>query len=245
MSASFPHLSKAPIAEAIIDFRVRLAADFDVARIKELHLQFQDRYPGIEDQKLVEHRFEPALAKGFSPRTVDHGTVGYLFRSADEASIAQFRRDGFTFNRLQPYTSWEQVFPEAIRLWRIYVETFQPLEIHRIAIRYINRLLLPELQDYLTVPPVVPNQMPAVISGFVSRVVINDPDSNITTAVVQALEGPAQDRYLPVILDIDVFDQNVSHLRADELLARFEKLREMKNRAFFGSITGKTVGMLK
>jgi len=76
-------------------------------------------------------------------------------------------------------------------------------------------------------------------------VVINDPESDITAAVVQALEPPSEDRYIPVILDIEVFQENVSNLSPDDVLTRFEKLREMKNRAFFGSITDKTLEMVK
>lgn len=249
MSETFPHLANAPIVEAVVDFRVRLPADFDVARFKELHPQFQADYPKVEDRKLVEHKIEQSPGKEPGHSTTDHGIVGYFFRSADEANILQFRRDGFSFNRLKPYTSWEQVFPEATRFWKIYVETCHPIEVSRIAVRFINRLMLPGLQvefcDYLTAPPALPKQMPPFVSGFVSRVVINDPDSNIVAAVVQALEPPSENRYLPVILDIDVCQQDVSNLTSDELLARFEKLREMKNRAFFGSLTNKTLEMLK
>ncbi len=249
MSDHFPHLAKAPIVEAIVDFRVRLPAGFEIACFKELHPQFQSDYPNVEDRKLVEHKFEQSPGKEPSHSTKDHGVIGYFFRSADKANLVQFRRDGFTFNRLKPYTSWEQVFPEAMRLWKTYVETCRPVEVSRIAVRYINRLMLPGLEvefgDFLTAPPALPKQMPPFVSGFVSRVVIHDPASNTTAAVVQALEPPTENRYLPVILDIDVFQEDVSNLVADELLARFATLREMKNRAFFGSITDKTLEMLK
>lgn len=263
VSPSFPHLNNAPIVEAMIDFRVRLPAEFDIARFKALHPQLQAEYPKVEDQKLVEHKFEHAPGKQPSHSVKDHGIHGSLFRSADDANIVQFRRNGFTFNRLKPYTSWEQVFPEATRLWKLYVETCRPIEISRIAVRYINRLMLPgpqlEFSEYLAAPPASPGSAtsslaklhpemttgPQFVSGFVSRVVINDPDTHITAAVVQALEPPSEDRYIPVILDIDVFQQNVSNLDADAVLTRFEKLRDMKNRVFFGCITTKTFEMLK
>ena len=259
----FPHLSKAPIVEAMIDFRVRLPEDFDIACFKALHPQFQAEYPKVEDKKLVEHLLEQMPGKDVTHSVKDHGIHGYFFRSADDANIVQFRRDGFTFNRLKPYTSWEQVFPEATRFWKLYVETCRPIDISRIAVRYINRLMLPgpqlEFTEYLAAPPALPGgetsslakfdaplaATPQLVSGFVSRVVINDADSHITAAVVQALEPPSEDRYIPVILDIDVFQQNVSNLSPDAVLTRFEKLRDMKNRAFFGSITNKTLEMLQ
>jgi len=259
----FPRLTKAPIVEAIIDLRVRLPSEFDIARFKTLHSQFQTDYPKVEDQKVVEHKFEHAPGKQTSHSVQDHGIQGYLFRSADDANVVQFRRNGFTFNRLKPYTSWEQVFPEATRFWKLYVETCRPIEISRIAVRYINRLMLPgphlDYSDYLSAPPALPGSAtssltrlhpemstgPRFVSGFVSRVVINDPDAHITAAVVQALEPPSEDRYIPVILDIDVFQQNVSNLDAVAVLNRFGKLRDIKNRVFFGSITDKTFEMLK
>ena len=258
-----PHLSRAPIVEALIDFRVRLPADFEVTRFKDVHAQFEAAYPKIEERKFNEHKFEHAPDKEPSHTIADRGIHGYLFHSADGTQIVQFRRDGFTFNRLKPYTSWEQVFAEATWFWKLYVQTCQPIDISRIAVRYINRLMLPgpdlEFSDYLAAPPPTPGgptssladirpeaaAATSFIGGFVSRVTINDLDAGITAAVVQALEPPADDRYIPVLLDIDVFQKDMLELSPDAVLIRFDKLREAKNCAFFGSITNKTLEMLK
>lgn len=175
----------------------------------------------------------------------DQGVVGYRFRSADHRTIAQFRRNGFTFNRLKPYASWDQVFPEACRLWKIYTNTAPPEEISRIAVRFINRLLLPlanlEFSDYLAAPPALPRDVPQSISSFLSRVVIHEPRANLTANVVQALEPPLNDQYISLILDIDVYQRNVSHLTPETVLGSFASLREMKNRIFFGSLTDKAL----
>ncbi len=66
-----------------------------------------------------------------------------MYVSEDEVKLVQFRLDGFTFNRSKPYTSWEQVFPEAFGLWKEYVSLAAPEFVNRIAVRYINRLDLP------------------------------------------------------------------------------------------------------
>ena len=63
-----------------------------------------------------------------------------MLKSHDGLSIAQFRIDGFTYNRLRPYPSWEDILPEAIRLWRIYVATVVPEGIARAAVRYVTAL---------------------------------------------------------------------------------------------------------
>jgi len=57
-------MSSPPNASAIRDnhFCGSVPAEFDIARFKALHPQFQTEYPKVEDQKLVEHKFEHAVA---------------------------------------------------------------------------------------------------------------------------------------------------------------------------------------
>jgi uncharacterized protein (TIGR04255 family) len=245
--SKFPHLQNAPIVEAIIDFRVRLSAGFEIKRFKELQAQFQAEYPYTEEQKAVKHEFQHAPGKLPSHCVKDLGTLGYMFRSTDNKNIVQFRRDGFTFNRLTPYTSWDQVFPEASRFWSLYVQSAEPEEIKRIAVRYINRLPLPAHQfafpDFLTAPPPLPQDVPRCISSFISRVIIQDPETKTCANVTQALEPPLDERYIPVILDIDVFQQNLADSTAATVLPKFAELRAMKNRIFFGSLTKKAIDL--
>jgi uncharacterized protein (TIGR04255 family) len=100
--------------------------------------------------------------------------------------------DGFTFNRLKPYTGWAQVLPQALELWRIYVEEFGPLSVTRIAVRYINRLTLPapvvNMSRYLTAPPTVPAGAPQSLRGFLQRIVLEDTAAGLTARVTQASE---------------------------------------------------------
>ncbi len=42
----------------------------------------------------------------------DEGIQGYFYKSDDGKNIARFRKDGFTFSRLKPYTDWESVLVE-------------------------------------------------------------------------------------------------------------------------------------
>jgi len=243
----FPHLNNAPITEAIIDFRVRLPANFDLSRLKQAHTQIQDRYPQLDEQRIIEEELQhtPGQPPKFTVR--DQGIVGYFFRSEDQKNLAQFRRNGFTFNRLKPYTSWDQVFPEACRLWQIYTTVARPEEISRIAVRFINRLLLPlpslEFSDYLTAPPALPKGVPQSVSSFLSRVVIHDPETSLNANVVQALEPLLNEQYVSMILDLDVYKPDVSQLTPETVLGHFAKLREMKNRIFFGSLTQRAVDL--
>ena len=183
------------------------------------------------------------------PSRKDLGVAGYCFLSADGKNIAQFRRDGFTLSRLAPYTSWEDVFARASRLWKLYAETTTPIDVPRIAVRYINRILLPQplsdLSKYLTALPVLPKKWPNTLSGFLTKVVVHDPESALVANVAQALESPADERHVPVLLDIGVSEQIIFDGNAEAPLLRFEKLRETKNRIFFSSLTEEAINLFR
>lgn len=245
----FPHLKNAPIVEALIDFRVRLPADYQVERLKEAHNQIRERYPLVEEQKFIAHELKHSPGNPPQLLASQQGLIGFFFRSQDQKNLAQFRRDGFTFNRLHPYTSWDDIFPEAASLWKLYASVAAPDEISRIAIRYINRIQLPlpnlELSHYLTAEPPLPKGVPQNIAGFLTKVAIHDPDTNIDANVIQVLEPPLNEKYISMILDVDVYQANVSQLPPDAVISHFAKLREMKNRIFFGSLTEKAIAMFQ
>lgn len=248
-ATAFPHLNNAPITEAIIDFRVRLPGAFEILRLKEAHAQLSADYPTLEERQVTQQQFEQRPGQPPKLAVRSQGVLGYRFRSADNKSIVQFRRNGFTFNRLKPYPSWDQVFPEACRLWKIYSTVAHPEEISRIAVRFINRLPIPlpnlEFSDYLTAPPALPHGIPQSLSGFLTQVVIQDPETKLAANVVQALEPPLNEQYVSMILDIDVYQRDVSQLTLEAVLGQFAKLREMKNRIFFGSLTEKALALLR
>src|SRR5579864_1452406 len=130
-------LANAPITEAIVDFRVTLPPGFEVEAFTSLKGKLRDTYPVVEERRLFEARFEMKEGKALPPDTEEKGLQGYFFQSEDRRNIAQFRRDGFTYNRLAPYTSWGDLQPEALRLWDLYAEVAAPEKLDRLALRYI------------------------------------------------------------------------------------------------------------
>ena len=44
----YPHLSKAPIVEAVIDIRVSLSPDFEMADFLPLRAKLADQYPNVQ-----------------------------------------------------------------------------------------------------------------------------------------------------------------------------------------------------
>lgn len=245
----YPLLKNAPITEAIIDIRIKLKEDFEVERFLSLYDAISDQYPEKKTRHKWEGKFE--FKKGEGP--VSSGTEaidGYIFTSADAKQMFQARSDGFTFNRLRPYEKWEIFRDEAFRLWKLYRELVSP-EIFRVAVRFINKFDIPlfpqpmlDFNEYLTAAPIVPDGLPQGVSSFLTRVVIHNADVDETAIITQAFEQIVDPKFLPIILDIDVFQQkeNISEEDAWQML---EELRLFKNKIFFASITEKARGLFK
>ena len=124
------HLRNAPIREAIIDYRVKARPDLKAEDLGALRPELAKSFPRIEDRRAGTVTLEIAQGVAKPPRVEDLGLQGFFAHSADSKTIVQCRVDGFTFNRLRPYSNWEELFPIAARLWTLYRAVHQS---HRIA----------------------------------------------------------------------------------------------------------------
>lgn len=236
------HLRNAPITEAIIDFRVKARNGFQAEEFANLRTRLSGSFPDVQERRGLEIQVK---GQGQQPITQDLGLQGYFFKTADGKTIAQFRVDGFTLNRLSPYTSWEDLFPQAIELWHLYTDVSKPEVITRLAVRYINRIVLPpgtvNFETHLRFLPVIPPELPQNVRGFLTKVTIHHQEQDIAAHVVEALEESMPGHQLTVILDIDAYKQR-EFLTDDPMIEiTFGTLRTFKNAIFFNSLTEHTL----
>ncbi len=125
------HLNSAPIVEALVDFRVQMPAEFAPTSLAGLAESLSEDLPVFEELRVVESGTLIA-GRQISQTIQDQGVYGYALRTQDADRIAQFRRDGFAFNKLKPYTTWQEVFSQAWDLWQLYVEKAAPVGVSRI-----------------------------------------------------------------------------------------------------------------
>ena len=227
-----------------MDFRASAGRSLGADASASLQEKLRPRYTAFKERRAFEARWE--IRPGQQPLAggADQGLQGYILESPDGRDIGQFRLDGFTYNRLRPYTNGQAVLDEALRLWSLYVEVAAPALVSRVALRYINHLLLATpvdgLGEYLADPPGHPHGSPGHIENSLSRLVTYDPPRGIRVITTQVLEKPVDASSLTVILDIDVFRLADLGVHADELRPTLETLRDVKNEVFFGSITERT-----
>lgn len=247
--ARIRHLRRAPITEAIIDFRVQLPSGFEVESFQVLEEQPNPKYPKVQKRWSILGQFGFKEGEPIAAAT-EKSLHGYFVKTEDEKEIAQFRLDGFTYNRLAPYTSWKDIYPKAIGMWKRYVALASPTLITRLAARYINRLELPvpvELftdTDYLRAPPVVPGDTPRAVRRFLTRLTIHE-ETGASAHITQSLEEPADPKFTTIILDIDAFKEVEIEIGDPKLEETWEILHDLKNMIFFDSITERTADLLE
>lgn len=240
------YLPNAPIVESLLDVRVKLAPDFDAGSFNRLREQLAEEYPNVEEQNRFEGVFKLGGGVGVESFTKSEGLHGLIFKDAEAKKIAQFRVDGFTFSRMSPYTTWDDVRDEARRLWELYSETAGPEAVTRIAVRYINHMKVPtpfDFGDYLVAPPIVPDELPQELAHFKSQLLHSFPEETHQALVTQELKPDAAPGSAILVLDIDVSEKGEFLPEGEEMWVKFEELRNTKNQIFFASITEETVSM--
>jgi uncharacterized protein (TIGR04255 family) len=233
-----------PITEALVDFRATPTRELDPSTLGDA---LRAQYPKMRDQREIKADFRFEKGKDPVATAEETGLLGYHYLTEDERSIAQFRRNGFTYNRLSPYPGGDAVLTEALRLWAIYVQNAAPAGVSRAALRYINHLSFPKerLRDFLGIPIEAPEGAGPVIQMFLNRVRSHDPETGLTVirTIASAREKPSVND-AGLIIDVDAFRRADTGVSEGELRPVLDSLRILKNRVFFGTITDEAVEFL-
>ncbi len=232
------HYSKAPITEAIIDLRVFPREGLTLSDIEQVRRGEEQSYPDVKRVAIAHGHFEVGVRIGASATTKE---TGFVFTSGDQRQIVQTRMDGFTFSRLAPYETWDSFRDEARRLWTLFRDRANPIEIKHLAVRYVNRFDLPgtriELKDYFRTCPEVSPDLPQPMIGFFLRVLIPQEDLQAQLIINQTIIPPLTEGITSVVLDIDLFREVDVPNTENEMWEFFERLHVRKNDIFEACIT--------
>lgn len=248
MFKEFKTFPNAPIVEAVLDIQVDLPDGTTLDQVSSFHDHVKERFPEKEDRTNAGAVIKLS-SQGAFVETDSAKPIGYLYRSKETMKIVQARLDGFAFNKLKPYESWDAFRTEARELWNVYRKVVKPVKIRRIALRYINRIELPlpfdNFKEYiLTVPEIAPT-LPQGLAHYLMRLVIPNPEIGATAVIHEVMEQPTGTQQLPIIFDIDVYKMVTYTEENDIIWNEYEQLRIFKNDIFFDSITDKTQELFK
>lgn len=249
-------LKNAPIIEAVVEFYCELPPGQDRTGWESaLKIRFGDVYPECQAQHLQEFNFQVAPdVQTQATGAVRQGLHGFRHVTADGKQLVQCRIDGFFFNRLAPYTSFEDYLPEALRCWALYCEVAQPVIVRQIGLRYINRLSLPipeekvQLGEYLQHPPrvVTPSdKYDFTFTEFVHQHQVVEPKTNTLATVVLASQ-PVDAGHLPVIFEISAIRAGMFNPSDHASFAvALQSLRDLKNHVFENTLTTKCLKLFQ
>lgn len=234
----FPHLQKAPIAEAVIEIRAEVPVPVAEENFASLQKQLSDAYPHASALRVVSTRID--FERDSSKITEGPGSkIGLRLESADRKIVILAKNDGLAVSRLQPYETWEALVAVVRSTWPIYVESFAPTTVVRLGVRYINRLVFADgvdLDTVFTAGPRVPPALPQVLAQYHAQVLMPFETHQAMLAITHAADPTAPAGQSGALLDIDAFCQVQLPPDAAEIWERFEKLHDVKNKAFFGAL---------
>ncbi|HEV7401558.1 MAG TPA: TIGR04255 family protein [Chthoniobacteraceae bacterium] len=247
MSETRFQLAVCPIIEAVIDVRCDMPPGFDLAASEErAHTAFGDSYKSVQRHFVRTHRFE---VNDLEATSAEEGLEGLQFLQEDGRQLVQVRTQGFSFNRLAPYTSLDDYLPEFERTWKLFVNLTTPALIREVRLRYINRLLLPIVDDqvefnaYLRISPRLPDEERLAFLTFFNQYTAVEVESGYEVNSVMTLQASESNR-LPLILDIEVVAKGSNEPNDWEWIrVRVDELRSLKNRVFKNTLTDKCLNL--
>lgn len=245
----FPNLPKAPIIEGLIAIQTKVGSDVAVSQLVQFGERIKSSYPTVKElrefQAHVAVAPNQATAQSFAP-----SHVGYRYEKPSPPFVVHARPNELLVSRLKPYDRWENLLSETRSLWAEYYAICKPEAITRVATRFINRIELPmdglDFDDYLAAAPIIPKGLPQTFEGFLTRIVVPHVETGAHIAMSQILDAAnPQTRTLPVIIDIDVFKELDLPCDSTVLWEILANMRDVKNHAFFDSVTPKCLELFK
>lgn len=233
---NWPTLSRSPIVEGLIDIIVERSAGATIDALKTACDELAAEFPSRQEIRVFVTQLDFLPDPTLKTVTVGDLPGGIILRSTDEQWVVQFRLDGFTVSRLRPYGTWEELKGKAMALWAKYSEVMKPTKVNRVATRFVNHVQLPigeSFEKTFLTNFVIGPSLPQSVAGYLLRVVIPFEEHNAIAIVTQSLEGNSNN----CILDLDTFSEQPQGIAESEMWGKFDGLREVKNRLFFGSFT--------
>lgn len=240
LTETFPHLSDAPIVEAVIHWQARAEKDWNPTQLRSELAAWFPEYPDTKPQQQL--HVETRLKDDEVATRVHRDRLkGLRLTSADGLQIVQFTRDGIMFSRLRPYEDWERFSAEALRFWNAFQQLAGCSEVQRLEVRFINRVDLrpgESVSTYLRSPPKCLEPLGLDADDFLHQSTYSVPESSFRINVIQAVQrsGPSPVSGLALIVDVDVF--TTRPLAPDqEIGLSLTQMRWLKDKAFFSLFT--------
>ncbi|MEA5551577.1 TIGR04255 family protein, partial [Anabaena cylindrica UHCC 0172] len=175
-----------PIEEAVCEFRFAPGLAWNLTVPSLFYEKIRDAYPGEpQQQNLIQAEFQIGQMPANPEFAFRQNMSKLLFQSADTKKLVGVGPDTLSIHSLRPYEGWEHFKQRIDNAFHNYLDVAKPIGVTRIALRYINKIAVVkheiELSEYFTVYPQLPDGVPTIISGFLTRTESIDISENCQT----------------------------------------------------------------
>lgn len=233
--------ARPPIEQAVIE--AQFVKHTSAAKLKKFSEKLLVDFPLVDEERRVGVHLDQ---KGNNFTTdVTSDVLGYKLSSSDMRRNILLREKALAFGRLAPYEGWDEFSTNAKENWTKARRFFGYREIHRLAIRYINRIDIPtesgvplEESEYLNVNLNVPVSTVNFIYNYKCEFTFKLPNDALCTVRSGVVPSPVVN-HMSLLLDMDLYKFSNLPKNDDGIWDFFEELRVHKNALFEDFITDK------
>ncbi len=228
-----------PIVEAICEFRFQPGSAWESSFPDQIH----EKVRSIFSQKRIAQSFEATFALA-AEGNQQHLKTTARFQAwrEDQKALMQIEANLLSISHLKPYPTWQEFLPLIEQAFIAYRAVAEPKGLHRIGLRYINRIEIPgdqiKLEDFFNFFPTLTWQAPG--QGFISfNASVYVPfDYAKDILKLQISSGPSiLPDALAVNLDLDYFTGRSGEVSFESAFAWIEQAHSRLEDAFEGCIT--------
>ena len=244
------HYTRPPISEAVIDIHTEFQQPPSMDQLQAVAGKFADSFPLKQLVNTLAFSLSVGPGQPDAKGETSSSSVGLRLSSSQNDRVLQLLRHGIAYSHLPPYSEWDTFLSGMQAVWPEFVKECGVTVATRMAVRYINRLSVPQgsrVEDYLELGVRIPEKVSQHVIGYFAQIVLPLPELGpLYRAVVNtgvepgAPEGPAV-----LLLDIDVFYEGRHDVQDPAIWHIMQALREKKNAIFEGSITNKVRNLIQ
>lgn len=228
----YPDLGNTPIKEIIFSLSYREIVDKDCfekfTKLEHIRTKFSDIKPSVNQQFKLE-------GDKISMSSSENG-----FHLKNESEVLQLRKGSFSYHYLKGYKNFNEMISSLALYWKSFDSvTKDKLTITDFSVRYINVIETDDENQPTHLVQLFPKQSDdRNITNFQNSIQFNYKDSSEYT--VNAVSTKLNQN--GVLLDISVKGKTkIANKKNIDLESTFSPLQDIKNKAFFDSITARAL----
>ncbi len=238
----WPILNNPPVKLALFQLKF---SKVDMKKFNEIDYVLKNKFPFRKDNIEVGINLNNTtipLGKAKLNGESDAKLKSYIYLTANQKERVELLEDTATYVTELPYSGWDSFLSRVDEVLSVLSSVIGTVEIKRTSIRFVNRFLFDSFEspeEYFTT--LISKQGEALypLSQYGFRIQYDIPQTNMYAIVNQSVENDTTNQYI-YVLDIDVLDRQSLLFEKETILFNLEKLRNVKNKIFFDSITEKT-----